>query len=81
MADPHASGDTSYQRGSQEISEQVSTFHLVMGLTKWGSLAIAAVLLLLTIWFMPNGNLFGGLIAAGALVAIGVFALRDKPAH
>lgn len=81
MADPHASGDTSYQRGSQEISEQVSTFHLVMGLTKWGSLAIAAVLLFLTLWFMPNGNVFGGLIAAVILVVIGYFALRDKKTH
>ncbi len=81
MADPHASGDTSYQRGSQEISEQVSTFHLVMGLTKWGSLAIAAVLAFLTIWFMPGGNFFAGLIVGVVMVAVGVFALREKKSH
>jgi hypothetical protein len=81
MADPHASGDTSYQRGSQEISEQVSTFHLVMGLTKWGSLAIAAVLAFLTIWFMPGGNFFAGLIVAVVMIAVGVLALREKKSH
>jgi hypothetical protein len=81
MADPHASGDTSYQRGSQEISEQVSTFHLVMGLTKWGALAIAAVLAFLTIWFMPGGNFFAGLIVGVVMVAVGVFALREKKSH
>jgi hypothetical protein len=81
MADPHASGDTSYQRGSQEISEQVSTFHLVMGLTKWGALAIAAVLAFLTIWFMPGGNFFAGLIVAVVMIAVGVLALREKKTH
>jgi len=81
MADPHASGDTSYQRGSQEISEQVSTFHLVMGLTKWGSLAIAAVLAFLTIWFMPGGNFFAGLIVAVVMIAVGILALREKKSH
>jgi len=81
MADPHASGDTSYQRGSQEISEQVSTFHLVMGLTKWGSLAIAAVLAFLTIWFMPGGNFFAGFVVAVAMIAVGVLALREKKSH
>jgi hypothetical protein len=81
MADPHASGDHTYQRGSQEISEQVSTYHLVMGLTKWGSLAIASVLLLLTLWFMPNGSFFVGLPAAIVLFAVGFFALREKKTH
>lgn len=81
MADPHASGDHSYQRGSQEISEQVSTFHLVMGLTKWGSLAIASVLLFLVLWFMPNGSFFVGLPAGIVLFVVGFFALREKKGH
>ena len=83
MADPHAHGaDHDYQRGSQDISEQVSTFHLVMGLTKWGSLYIAATLLLLTIWWMPRGgSFFTGLIAAVVLVVVGTFFLREKKTH
>ena len=31
-----------YQRGHMDIAEQAATFNLVMGMTKWGSLAIAA---------------------------------------
>lgn len=76
MADPHAHDD--YVRGSQEISEQVSTFHLFMGLAKWGSLLIAAVLTFLTIWFMPNGNFFGGFLAMVVMLAAGWWFLRDK---
>lgn len=76
MADPHAHDD--YVRGSQEISEQVSTFHLFMGLAKWGSLLIAAVLTFLTIWFMPNGNFFGGFLAMVVMLVAGWWFLRDK---
>ena len=39
-------GPTSdYHRGEMDISEQVSTFHMIMGITKWGSLGLAAFLL------------------------------------
>lgn len=67
-----------YVHGSQDIAEQVSTFNLVMALTKWGALWIAASVLFLTIWFMPNGSFFGGLIAMVVLLVAGFFALRSK---
>ena len=54
MANSHDSNDA-YVRGSQEISEQESTFDAFVGLSKWGSLIIAASLLFLTIWFQPGG--------------------------
>jgi len=80
MAEHHAEHDAhAYQRGTQEISEQVSTFHLFNNLTKWGSLAVAAVLLFLTVWFMPNGSFMGGAIAAVVLIVAGWWFLRDKP--
>lgn len=87
MADPHhaydqhdAHGD--YVRGSQEISEQQATFHAFMGMSKWGSLAIAAALAFLTIWFMPGGSFFGGLIAAVVLSVAGWFLLKKpKSSH
>ena len=44
MADPHHASDH-YVRGSQEISEQESTFSAFMGMSKWGSLVIAALLI------------------------------------
>ena len=77
MAEPHADHD--YQRGTQDIAEQRSTFSLVMGMTKWGSLAVAVALLFLVMWFQPGGNFFTALIAAGVLAVAGIFVLRDKP--
>lgn len=77
MAEPHADHD--YQRGTQDIGEQRSTFSLVMGLTKWGSLAVATALLFLVMWFQPDGNFLTALIAAGVLAGAGVFVLRGKP--
>ena len=79
MADPHAHDD--YVRGSQEISEQTATFSLFMGLAKWGSLVLAAVLAFLTIWFMPGGSFIGGLITAVVLTAAGIFFLRSGKKH
>ena len=78
MAAPQHNDD--YVRGSQEISEQISTWHLFLALSKWGSLVIAAVLLFLTIWFQPGGSFIGGAIAAIVLLVVGFFALRSKPA-
>ena len=81
MADPHPTSDT-YVRGSQEISEQASTFEAFMGMAKWGSLAISACLLFLTLWFQPGGSFITGLISAGVLVVGGYFFLKSgkKPA-
>lgn len=78
MADHHNSDD--YVRGSQEISEQVSTYELFQNLAKWGSLLTAAVLLFLTLAFMHGGSIITGLIAGVALFVVGWFFLRSKPA-
>ncbi len=79
MADPHAHDD--YVHGSMEIGEQKSTFHLFMGMAKYGSLAIAALLTFLTIWFMPNGNFFAGAGVAVVMMVAGVWFLRSPSAH
>lgn len=80
MADPHAHDD--YVRGSQEISEQQATYGAFMGMAKWGSLWIAAVLAFLTIWFMPNGSFFGGFIAMVVLLVAGWWFLKaPKTSH
>ncbi|RAK64429.1 aa3-type cytochrome c oxidase subunit IV [Phenylobacterium kunshanense] len=73
-------GDTSdYQRGAMEIAEQTSTYNLVMGMTKWGSLYLSAFLLLLVLWFcVPTAGFFAGLIAAVVMIAAGTVVLRDK---
>lgn len=81
MAKSHDAQDD-YVRGSQEISEQESTFTAFLGLSKWGSLAIAALLLFLTLWFQPGGSFFPAVIATVVLLVVGYFALKSgKSAH
>jgi membrane protein YdbS with pleckstrin-like domain len=70
-----------YHRGEQDISEQVSTFHLVMGITKWGSLLLAAALLTLVLWFCTSASYFAGAIAGGVVLALGVIVLRGGDSH
>lgn len=83
MADPHHAPEAhdAYVRGSQEISEQASTFTAFMGLTKWGSLIIAVLLLFLTIWFQPGGSFVGAAAAAIVLLVAGVFFLKSGKPH
>jgi Bacterial aa3 type cytochrome c oxidase subunit IV. len=77
-----ASHDDDYARGSQEISEQASTYHLFLGLAKWGSLWIGAALAFLTIWFMPNGSFFTGFLVMVVMLVAGWWFMKDpKPSH
>lgn len=70
-----------YVHGTMTIHEQVETWALVQNLFKWGSLAIASILLFLTIWFQPNGSFIGGLLAGLFVAAAGWFFLKGgKPA-
>ena len=73
-------GNSEHTRGEMNITEQVSTFHLVMGLTKWGSLAIAAAVLWLVLWFCTAAGFLGATVAAVVLTAVGIVLLREKPA-
>lgn len=68
-----------YHRGEMDISEQVATFHLFNGMTKWGSLALAALLSLLVLWFCTPAGFLGGLVTAAVVAVIGALLLRDKP--
>jgi hypothetical protein len=68
-----------YHRGDMEITEQVSTFKLIMGITKWGSLIIASALLALVLWFCTDTGFLGGAISGAVVLAIGIVFLRAKP--
>jgi membrane protein implicated in regulation of membrane protease activity len=73
-------GDHSdYQRGDMDIAEQTATFHLVMGLTKWGSLAIAAGVLFFTLLFCTQTGFLGSAAFTLVLIVAGVLMLRSKP--
>jgi hypothetical protein len=70
-----------YSRGEMIIEEHKSTFGGFIKLTKWGSLYVAALLLLLTIWFCTSGGFLTALISAVVLVVAGTLALREKHKH
>ncbi len=72
---------STYTAGDMNIAEHKATFSFVMGLTKWGSLAIASVLILLVFWFCTPAGFGTGLIVAAIVAAIGGFVLSRKPAH
>ena len=75
-------GPSDYHRGEMDVSAQASTYHFFMGLTKWGSLAIASALVFLVLWFCANAGFFRSAIAGVILLVLGIVALRErKPAH
>ena len=81
MADPKsADAHSDYVPGTMDISEQASTFSLVMNIIKWGSLASAVIVLTLVMWFQPGGSFIAGAIAGLVVAVAGWFMLRKKPA-
>lgn len=70
-----------YHRGEMDIAEQTATFALVMGITKWGSLLIAAGLLSAVLWFCTGAGFLAGAIAGGALLVLGIVFLRGGGGH
>jgi thiamine transporter ThiT len=68
-----------YHRGDQDPSAQVATYRTFLTLTKWFSLHLAALLVLLSIWFCTDAGFVPGLISAVVVVALGILFLRSKP--
>ena len=68
-----------YHRGEMDIHAQQSTFHHVMVASKWASLAIAAGVLFLTLWFCTDAGFLSALGSAVVLIAVGIFFLRSSP--
>jgi len=69
-----------YQRGEMDIQEQSATFEAFGKMTKWGSLAVAVLLLTITLWFCTSAGFIGGVIPGVVLAVLGVFYLLEKPA-
>ena len=70
-----------HHTGDQDITEQVATFQLVGRLLKWGSLAVAALVTMLVLWFCVDAGFFSGLAAGVIILAVGITFLRSKPAE
>jgi len=78
VKNPMAGASSDYQRGNMDIAEQVSTFHLVMGMTKWGSLYIAAGVFFFALLFCTHTGFVGSAISAIVLLVVGTLLLREK---
>lgn len=67
-----------YHRGEMDIAEQTATYHLVMGLTKWGSLVTAASILFFSLLFCTDTGFLGSAAWAVVVMVAGVLLLREK---
>ena len=69
-----------YRRGEMDIQEQAATYAAFGKMTKWGSLAVAVLLLFITLLFCTPAGFAGSAIAAVVLLVLGVVSLKEKPA-
>jgi hypothetical protein len=67
-----------YHRGEMDIQEHAQTFSGFMKLTKWGSLYLAAFLLMVTLWFCTTAGFLAGLITAAVVIVLGTLVLGEK---
>ena len=68
-----------YHRGQMDVAAQASTYRLFMGMTKWGSLYLAALLIFLVLWFCTGVGFLGALVTGLVVLVLGIAVLRDKP--
>lgn len=69
-----------YHRGEMDIHEQAATYVAFGKMTKWGSLAVSVLILFITLLFCTKAGFFGSAIASAVLLALGIVALKEKPA-
>jgi hypothetical protein len=69
-----------YTIGSMDIAEQKSTFNVFIGLVKWASLVIAALMLFLTVWFGAEAGFIPAFVSAAVLTVAGWWLLKAKNA-
>lgn len=80
MADQAADDDANaYLHGRMEIEEQDATYRAFDGLVRWGSLAIASLMLFLVMMFCTKAGFIGSAIPVVILAAAGVWFLRKQP--
>jgi thiamine transporter ThiT len=68
-----------YHHGDQDPSAQKAAYGTFMNLTKWFSLHIAVLVLMLSIWFCTGAGFMAGLISGLVVLGLGIVFLRSKP--
>ncbi len=70
-----------YTRGEMVVEEHERTFDGFIKLSKWGSLYLAAGILLITLWFCTTAGFIGAVFCSAVLVALGTLVLGEKSTH
>lgn len=78
QADAH---DHDFHHGEMPVAAQRSTFHSVMGLFKYGSLAIAVSLIFLVMWLCAHAGFFPSFVVAVIVAIAGAVFLGRKSEH
>ena len=65
-----------YEHGHMDIRQNEASFHVFVLLAKWGSLAVAVIVLFATLWFCTDAGFGGGFVAAAILAILGTLFLR-----
>ena len=65
-----------YEHGHMDIRQNEASFHVFVLMAKWGSLAVAVLVLFATLWFCTDAGFWGGSIAAVILAVLGTLFLR-----
>ena len=76
MADAHTDD---YRHGEMNSATQAADFRLFATFAKWGSLHVAVLILVLTLWFCTDAGFLTALITGAIVLAIGITVLRSKP--
>lgn len=79
-ATPNLGSDPVETPEDMEITEQVSTYRAFNGMAKWGSLAVAALVLFLVLCFCTHAGFWPAAIVSLLLVGAGILGLRKKVA-
>ena len=69
-----------YTRGEMIIEEHEKTYSGFLKMTKWGSLYLAAMLLMLVLWFCTPAGFLGGVVTAIVVLVLGTLVLSEKHA-
>ena len=77
MSEPTDAHD--YHHGSQDASAQLASYHAFNRLTKWGSIGLGALILMLSLWFCVGVGFLGGLIPGVVVMTVAIIFLRAKP--
>ena len=78
----HHSSDGPVEMGApMDYPEHEKTYRLFLGLTKYGSLHVAALMIAMAFGYFTSAGFFSALILFIIISLAGIYLLRRAPAH